>query len=843
MERQEYEKIEALLDQMRLNIYVTDIDSNEILFMNRRMQEDYHISAPKGRICWKVLQKGAGAPCAFCPVPQLRGEAPGSTFRWREHSAVTGKIYENYDSLILWDGRPAHMQQSYDITDMLHLEEEASRDALCGVWNRKKGKELLHRALEGLTPPDTCVLVLIDIDDLKHINDFFGHGEGDAALCEVCAFLEKQIREPEFIFRLSSDEFGVVLRDVSMKEAVKRVGAWREEIEGWRDARGMAYPISFSYGVSAAVEGDTVNELVDRADERMYEEKLRRRKSARMVREESRRTLPEQLEYPSQYLYDALLQSTEDYIYVCNMKTGLFRYSPAQVAAFDLPGEIVRDPLIYWRNIVHPDDWDRFYRSNMEISENKKDAHSVEFRARQRNGAYVWLRCRGKLVRDEYGEPSLFAGIMQRMGRQNEVDPLTQLFNRRIFLEHIRRGVRDEALERMAVLILDVDDFRQFNEMYSREFGDGVLRTMAQTIQALLAENASLYRLDNDRLGILIGNGNEEDVQVLFRRIQERLRQMKRWKARKIRLRLSGGCAFYPEDGASAEGLYQYADYAVQYAKGQGKNRLEIFTEEILRAKHHMLELVKELRDSVEHGFRGFYLHFQPQVAGPEGKMAGVEALARYRGRSGAPLSPVEFIPILESERMIYAMGLWVIRTAISAAGEWVRRKPDFTVSVNASALQLADPRFLSDLKDILDATGFPSGNLVVELTESCAVQDFDLFRSRFQQLRDMGIRVALDDFGTGYSSLGMLKNAPIDIVKIDRSFVKDILHSKFDATFIAFVVAICHDVGIRVCLEGVETEEEYALVREMGLDRNQGYYFGRPVEAQAITERLEREA
>lgn len=175
------------------------------------------------------------------------------------------------------------------------------------------------------------------------------------------------------------------------------------------------------------------------------------------------------MEYPSEYLYEALVQSTDDYVYICNMKTGIFQYTPAQVKAFDLPGEVVSSPLIYWKNIVHPDDWDRFYKSNMEIGENKRDAHYVEFRAKQRNGEYVWLRCRGHLIRDEYGNPALFGGIMHRMGGQNKIDPLTQLFNYHVFTRRISQGIENTEMERMAVVILDIDNFRQFNEMYGRK--------------------------------------------------------------------------------------------------------------------------------------------------------------------------------------------------------------------------------------------------------------------------------------------------------------------------------------------------------------------------------------
>lgn len=165
---------------------------------------------------------------------------------------------------------------------------------------------------------------------------------------------------------------------------------------------------------------------------------------------------------------------------------------------------------------------------------------------------------------------------------------------------------------------------------------------------------------------------------------------------------------------------------------------------------------------------------------------------------------------------------------------------PEFTISVNISAVQLLEARFLDDFYKVIQEEGFPYENLIVELTESYAVKNMDFFWDKFRDLRSHGIRIAMDDFGTGYSSLEVLKTAPIDIVKIDRAFLEDILHSRFDATFISFVVAICHEVEIRVCQEGVETEDEYNFLKKMNLDRIQGYYFGKPVTEQEITALLD---
>lgn len=842
-------EMEEILNQIETGIFISDVDTDEILFANKKMKQEYGIPHPEGCKCWEIFQIGAKERCRFCKIPQLlQAEKPDTCLNWEEKNVKLGKVFRNCDSLITWEGRKAHLQQAYDITELVQLTEHASRDSLCDVWNRSSGKNMLDKKLETMEAEQSCTLVIFDIDSLKKINDDFGYAEGDQVLRNVSQYVNRQLEPPDFMFRLSGDEFVVVFFGKELKEVSRKILQWRSAMEQESVRNEKPYPISFSYGISftRGKRNCTADELLDQADERMYEEKLRRRKNENLISNEeiAQKNKKEKLrfDYPAEYLYDALIRSTDDYLYIGNMKTEVFQYTPAQVEAFDFPGEIVENTMEYWKKIVHPDDWERFYKANMEIVENKRDAHYVEFRARERRGEYVWLRCRGQLIRDEYGNPALFAGIIHRMGGQNKIDPLTQLYNQQMFVRRIKRNVECIENESLAVMILDVDNFRQMNEMYSRSTGDRILCILAHNIQALLPDNAALFRLDNDRMGVLMANSSENEVRELYCKIQKKIRMMKEWKNYKLEVHLSAGCASYPKDGQTVDELYQYADYALQQAKRMGKDRLEIFNEEILKKKNDSLELIRKLRDAILHDFRGFYVNYQPQVGAHSKKIIGVEALARFCDRDGNNISPVDFIPVMEEEGMIYDMGLWVLKKAIRAARPWVAAKPDFSVSVNASALQILEDSFLPDIERILQEEAFSARNLVIELTESNTVQNLDIFRDKYKRLQEMGIRVAMDDFGTGYSSLEFLKNAPIDLVKIDRSFMRDILNSKFDSAFIKFIVAICHDADILVCQEGVETEEEYELLKEMGLDCIQGYYFGRPAEKTVITERLEAE-
>lgn len=839
------DKMKKILDELETNIYMTDARTHKILFMNKRMKADYNIQSPEGKCCWEVLQQGQDGPCEFCKIKELIEEKK-ERIRWEEKNSKVGRVFDNYDSLFEINNQLIHMQQSFDITEYLELSRQKEKDELCNVWNRTKGKGMLEERLKHMADSGhSYLLVLLDTDNIKGVNENYGYGEGDFFLQRTAQIAKESLREEDFIFRLSGDEFIVVMEDTKVAEGTKKILKWRKLLEEEEKKLKKPYRMSFCYGTNYVTASNIlqVNDLIAQADEKMYSEKLRKRKNYAVKMNPFRSNSHEagEMEYPSKFLYEALVNSSDDFIYFCDMKTGLFRYPPAQVEMFDLPGEIVGDTLSHWKKIVHPEDWERFYKSNMEIGEDKADYHSIEFRARKRSGEYTWIRCKGQLIRDEYGKPSFFAGIMKLLGQQNKVDPLTQLLNHAEFMKAVERNIQDEMVEQMAVILLDIDDFHQINELYSRSLGDEVLKILSQAIQAILPDNAALYRMEKDCMGIILENGDTLQAEYLYRMIQKHIMRMREWQQKKLTIEVSAGCSMYPHDGKNPEELYRYAAFTLQEAKKQGKNQLLFFSDEILENKSRFIRLVRQLREDVSRNYRGFYVDYQPQADTKTKEIVGVEALMRWRDIQGKLVSPGEFIPVMEENAMIYNAGLWMIQKVLKDSKEWIAIRPNFTVSVNISALQLLEDSFLEDLYRVIEEEKFPFENLILELTESYTVKNMNTFWKKFSRLRERGIRIAIDDFGTGYSSLGVLKNAPIDIVKIDKTFVKDILRSHFDATFISFVVAICHEANIAVYQEGVETEEEYHFLHNMKLDCIQGYYFGKPMSKQYITEKLQK--
>ena len=588
-----------------------------------------------------------------------------------------------------------------------------------------------------------------------------------------------------------------------------------ERLKARREQLGLPYSLEFSFGCFKVMPGCgmTVTEVLSKADESMYEQKKRAhiRKAERRLQEKQGGgdIPPEALEYDSLRLYNALVKSTDSYIFVSNMKTGIFRYSPSMVEEFGLPQSIVENAAAVWGSKVHPDDKAAFMEANQIIADGRSDFHCVEYRAKNRKGEWIWVRCRGYLERDGDGEPSLFAGFITNLGQKNKIDHVTGLFNKLKFEEDIESMLEKRPEHPLHLLVLGLDGFKHINELYGKSFGDEILRVIGQRIQGMLPLSASVYRLDGDEFGITV-SGERFEMMELYR--------------------ISAGSASYPEDASGYTELSEYASHSLKYAKKLGRNRIVFFSRAILEQEMRSLELVELLRESIERQFEGFELVYQPQIAVDTRHVVGAEALARWTCTKYGPVSPGEFIPLLEQSGLIIPFGRWVFREAAAQCKAWTKSRPDFKISINLSYLQVVSNSMVPFINNTLERLDLSPANLTVEFTESCMIRENARIRAVFESIRSLGIRIAMDDFGTGYSSLGMLKDSPADVVKIDRTFVRDILTSQFDATFIHFVVALCHDVNIKVCLEGVEREEEFDRVRSMGLDFIQGFLFGKPV-------------
>lgn len=839
----------GFLENLKTNLFITDPKTDEVLFMNRYMKENLDISHPEGKKCYEVLEKNQKCRCDFCQKDALlKDESENPTRTSERESSLDGNIYEHHDALMRWtDGTIVHVQHSVDISDAKPQSLEASMDELTGMLNRRAGKKELEKTLrQAISEKKDFTACMYDVNSLKKVNDTYGHGEGDFLISTIANTVKFHLRPQDYPFRLSGDEFIVIFPGLDAAGAQKIMDRSLESLREKRAVLNKPYDLGFCYGTFECQYAQqlTVSDILRQTDARMYEQK-RKFHIQEAVKNMTDRPaysaeLAQSFSYDREKLYGALVRSMDDYLFVCDVGTGVYQYPPQMVEEFALPGEFVENGPAVLSNLVHPDDVDAFMIAHQEVIDGRRNALSCEYRCVNKKGDWVWMRSRGYLVRDKLGESSLFAGIITNLGKKNKIDHTTGLLNKHEFESTVVRLLTDRPEAPLAVMVINLDEFRRVNDLYNREFGDEVIRIVAHKMQTHLPNNAMLYRMDGDEFAVLFRNGSKEELSAFYEKIKADFASQQEYDGKKYFCTASAGAAFYPMDAINYLDLLKYAGYALESAKGRGKDALFFFSMEIMTHKTRELELTEMLRESVERDYRDFSLNFQPQVDAATGQINGAEALLRWTSSKYGPLSPLEFVPLLEKSGLIHPVGRWILREAVKVLKRWIRIQPDFAISVNLSYLQLVHPDFLQFIENTLKENEVPARNIILEVTETNMAANKEALKDVFKKLRALGVRIAMDDFGTGYSSLDILKMSPADIVKIDRVFVKNLQNSAFDATFIKFIVALCHDVNIKVCLEGVESLDEYSIVQPMELDTIQGYLFGRPLTEDEFVQLME---
>ena len=543
------------------------------------------------------------------------------------------------------------------------------------------------------------------------------------------------------------------------------------------------------------------------------------------------------------FFFDLMKRTTDAYLFCADMQTNTVMVSPNLVQDFNLPGEVLYDFDQYWGPMIHPEERGPYMASMRAIMKSRNVyEHFLEYRVKNRKGEYVWIRCRGRVGLDKEGVPVVFTGMMTRMAQRNQADEVTGLLNKYQFEHGVKMALAGYRAteEGGAVILFGLDNFKIVNETYNRLVGDQVLRHVARTVESILPPMLTLYKLDGDVFAIIYPGAGEGDVQDIFTGIQRSLAQPQILDGHTYFCTVSGGTVFYPANGKDYLVLHKYAEAAMDIAKRDGKNRNCIFSKEEYNRWVRSISMRDNLRESVENGCTGFSLFFQPQVSAEDQCLIGAEALLRWKSPKGRMVAPMEFIPILEETRLIIPVGRWIVEEALRVCKKWRRIVPNFRVSVNLSYEQVKDASFKDFVNECIDRYDVPPEALVLELTESKIIADWNFVNREFDHFRKKGISIAMDDFGTGYSSLATLKNLSCDIVKIDREFVKNILENDFDRRLVKYTVELCHSIGIRTCIEGVEEEEVYKLLRqECNADTIQGYLFGRPESVENFEEKF----
>ncbi len=516
----------------------------------------------------------------------------------------------------------------------------------------------------------------------------------------------------------------------------------------------------------------------------------------------------------------------------------------ARIFGFDSPMELMRtcahlDTQLY----VQPGRRAEFM--------SRIDAHGsisgFESQVRRKNGEIIWISENARAVCDENGRLVCFEGTVEditerklyqaRIEQQANYDTLTGLANRSLLNEHLHQAIGAAAKKgtRLAVVFVDLDRFKFINDSLGHHVGDDLLRAIASRLKANMREGDTVARLGGDEFVLLINGERDPDaVALVLERMLADISQPWSIPQGDFTFTCSMGVALYPDDGQTAETLLKHADSAMYRAKETGRNNIQFFTVQLNEAITERLDLENKLRRALER--QQFSLHYQPRVDLRSGAIVGVEALIRWHVSDEETVAPSRFIPIAEEIGLIAPIGKWVLQTACAQMKRWQDEGlPRLVVSVNVSARQFRQDDLVRTIAEALHSSGLDPGDLEIELTESAVMHDAQEFVAMLNELNDLGVQIAIDDFGTGYSSLSYLKRFPVDRLKVDRSFVQDIATDADDATIVRTIIALGHNLGLKVVAEGVETEQQLAFLRENNCDEAQGYWYGKPLQADML--------
>jgi diguanylate cyclase (GGDEF)-like protein len=418
-------------------------------------------------------------------------------------------------------------------------------------------------------------------------------------------------------------------------------------------------------------------------------------------------------------------------------------------------------------------------------------------------------------------------------------DPVTGLANRSLFYDRVQKSLGRARRHngKIALLLIDLDRFKNINDLLGRDSGDLFLRHVAQCLSEAVRDTDTVARLGADEFVIVLENiSSASDIEIIAQKLQESLVRPIEIDGHEVSATASIGISLFPKDGDSVDQLLKNADMAMYRAKSAGKNRHQFFIKAMTDSTVNYLLLENDLKKAIENN--ELSLNYQPQVNLHSGRINGVEALVRWQHPERGMISPVEFIPLAEETGLIEPLGDWVLKTACQTFQSWLMQGLKFgKIAVNLSPRQFRQEHFEQRVMEVITETRLPPQYLELEITESSAMENAAETVSTLKCLSQMGLSLAIDDFGTGYSSLSYLKRFPIQKLKIDRSFINDVDTDDTDAAIAKSIIDLAHNMSLKVVAEGVERPSQSRWLIDKGCDQVQGFYYAKPLSEQDLLE------
>src|SRR5687768_9625583 len=750
-----------------------------------------------------------------------------------------------------------------DITERKKIEETlrntSLKDDLTGLFNRRG---LLKQATPyfdfARRQHESLLLLFIDLDGMKKINDEFGHNEGDTALIKTAEILNKSFRSSDVIARLGGDEFTVLVTDLNANkdEAIKRLN---DNLKAYNASEKRGIKLAFSIGV-AQLEPERMTcfeELLEQADQAMYQQKRMKRRRATERGQSKRLRKAAAVDSSSQFATNSIPFALSSNSKVTSASPGTFDNAAIGMAVVSMDGswlqvnEALCKLLGYteqelratsFQGLTHQEDLRQVQSHIQRVLEGYIQSHEQEKRYIHERGHTVWVLWHVSLLKDsETGAKRLFFQVQDISDRKKAEEKLTQdtltgLPNRARFHDLIKLRVARKQSNKdghYAVLLLDVDRFKLVNDSLGNASGDQLLLQIAQRIKTCLRQDDVLGRVGGDEFAVLLDDvTGEEEACSVASRIQQALAISFNLLGQEVYTTMSIGIAVGADHGGdTVSDILRDAETAMHRAKDCGKARYEVFGRDMQGESMSRLKMETDLRHACERG--ELFVDYQPIVSLQNRTLIGFEALVRWRHPEFGLVPPKDFIPVAEETGQIFTIGQVVLESACRQARDWQDNYPavpPLFVSVNLSVKQFNQPELVENITRLLQEFELPPRCLKLEITESVFTDNIEAAVGLLTQLRNLGVQLSIDDFGTGYSSLSYLQRFPIDTLKIDRSFVTQMMENEENLAIVRTIVALAQNLGMDVVAEGVETEDQLMLLRKLECENGQGFLFSTPL-------------
>lgn len=867
--RKQIEKLSTVLNNSRIKIFEYLVDEDTLVVYNNK----FHIEKTIAGYMDYIDNKSKIHPEDREKVKQIYKEAKEATVEIREFGEdgdIKHSVLE-FTKIVNEDGKLTLIGSTRNITEQRKqekkLKERARKDSLTGLYNQVYGKKCINKYLNRKKPFDSCGMIVLDVDCFKLVNDNYGHLFGDKVLARLAMLLKEVFRDNDSILmRAGGDEFVIFVKDILNIELVRKNVELMQKIRNLQFGK-TGCTITCSAGccyLPENVSGYTYDQLFENADIALYKAKERGKNCyvycdslqhfSSMIAEQEKQ---EEMLEARYFQNDIVATAFEIFEKTNNFEVAIHLLLKVIGVRLELDRITIVQTDIKDREIYSDYQWNR--KEIPKVLEtvrhfDKEDFLTV-FNDFDENGVLVlqhdhmerYSESATKIISAHFAKNQVMNHVYQGAITRMEHDTLTGLISFGRFHEEVERIILANKTSDYMMIYTDFENFKYFNYKYGYTLGDQVLKDFCSFIIGKTEEKHNLYftRVVSDQFLMFRTASHEKDeYQGIIEEIEKineefMLRQKEKFPQSNVVLRT--GVYYVTPECRSTFYAIDAANYVRQKVKGGEKGSVRFYDDEMQKQRELENEIVNDMKEAMEQ--KQFKVYFQPKYSIKSHEIIGAEALVRWERDNGTVLSPNAFIPVYENNGKIIELDFYVFETVVEFIAENLKAgREQVPISINASSFHASDPQTINTYINILKKYNVDPAMVEIELTETAVVSEYESVRKLFDSFQLHGIKTAMDDFGSGYSVLNTIVDIPVDVIKIDRGFITSCLETDRGIYFLKHLIDMIRNLGYQIICEGVETDEQIEILRQIGCDEIQGYWYSKPLKMEDYKELLQTE-